>query len=196
MLFLGVAQLVFISRNTRKLFNRSWKEVEKFGFVQWGFGLFLLHFHRLTTAELIWFPAKEEQNGLSSCVSWLADVELNCLPVCSQCGRSSSLMMSTIITGLFSRQIPPVLRYTVPQVSVTKPEKSFCKGEVWVSGCAGKGGFPPDCAFPNAFPGCPKLFPNTCCLCGFGSQQPTRWSRGYSWLQSLHQADLQDSRLK
>lgn len=127
MLFLGMAQLVFISRNTRKLFNRSWKEVEKFGFVQWGFGLFLLHFHRLTTAELIWFPAKEEQNGLSSCVSWLADVELNCLPVCSQCGRSSSLMMSTIITGLFSRQIPPVLRYTVPQVSVTKPEKSFCK---------------------------------------------------------------------
>lgn len=127
MLFLGMAQLVFFSRNTRNLFNRSWREVEKFRFVQWGFGLFLLHFHRLTTAELIWFPAKEEQNGLSSCVSWLADVELNCLPVCSQCGRSLSLMMSTIITGLFSRQIPPALCCTVPQVSVTTPGKSFCK---------------------------------------------------------------------
>lgn len=190
-----MAQLVFISRNTRKLFNRSWKEVEKFGFVQWGFGLFLLHFHRLTTAELIWLPAKEEQNGLSSCVSWLADVELNCLPVCSQCGRSSSLMMSTIITGLFSRQIPPVLRYTVPQVSVTKPEKSFCKEKCEYQGVLEREVFLLT-AFPNAFPGCPKLFSNTCCLCGFGRQQPTRWSRGYSWLQSLHQADLQDSRLK
>lgn len=64
---------------------------------------------------------------MSSCVSWLADVELNCVLVCSQCGCSSSLMMSIIISGLFTRQIPPALCYTVPQVSVTTAEKSFCK---------------------------------------------------------------------
>lgn len=127
MLLLGMAQLLFISRNTGKLFNRSWREVVKFRFVHWGSGLFLLHFHRLTAAELIWFPAKEEQNGLSSCISWLADVELNCLLVCSQCRCSLSLIMSILISGLFTRQIPPALCSTVPQVSVTTSEKSFCK---------------------------------------------------------------------
>lgn len=127
MLLLGMAQLVFISRNTGKLFNRSWKEVEKFRFVQWGSGLFLLHFHRLTAVELIWFPAKKDQNGLGSCISWLAGVELSSLLVCSQCGCSSSLMISVVISGLFTRQIPPALCYTVPQISVATPEKSFCK---------------------------------------------------------------------
>lgn len=189
-----MAQLVFISRNTRKLFNRSWKEVEKFRFVHWGSGLFLLHFHRVTAAELIWFPAKEEQNGLSSCISGLADVELNCLLVCSQCGCSSSLMMPIIISGLFTRQIPLALCHTVPQVSVTTPEKSFCKNCEY-QGVLEREVFLLTVHFPVPF------LAAWCCsqraaVSGFGNQQPTRWSRGYSWLQSRHQAKLQASRLK
>lgn len=162
MLLLGMAQLVCISRNTRKLFNRSWKEVEKFRFVHWGPGLFLLHFHRLTAVELIGFPAKEEQNGLGSCISWLAGVELNSLLMCSQCGCSSSLMISIIVSGLFARQITPALCYTVPQVSVTTPEKSFCK-KCEYQGALERGAFILTVHFtvPSL---ASRLFPKTCCL--------------------------------
>lgn len=122
-------------------------------------------------------------------------MELNSLLVCSQCGCSSHLMISVIISGLFTRQIPPALCYTVPQVSVTTPEKSFCKK------CEYQDALEREAFILNVHFTVPSLASRLCfqrpavCVV-LGASSPLDGAGGYSWLQGRHQAKLQDSRLK
>lgn len=108
----------FILRNTRKLFNRSWKKLR---FVWWGSGLFLCIFQGLRTAELILFPTKKEQNSLTTCISWLTYLEI------TVCHLFLSAAVSLLQWLVFEADSPTALPYAVPQVSFTKLEESSYK---------------------------------------------------------------------
>lgn len=163
-----MAQLVFISRNTRKLFHRSWKEVEKFRFVQCGSGLFLLHFQTDDSrTNLI-----SKKGG----AEWLEFLYF----LVGRCGTELFASVFSVWMFLISDNVHHYHRFVyqadspcprVPQASFTASEKSFLKSKCEYQGVLEREAFLLTVHFPVPFLAaqCCSQRPAVCVVLGASS---------------------------